>query len=223
MAKRLDALRRQILLDRSGGMDRGVVPVQEPVLGRHDRPFRLENFKKSSQGLLDVFGVHGFALGDLVRVNYALRVEEDEDHFLGPGRVDFCFSRAWQTLLNPLFGRPLRFRGVEGYGRLVHGHNVVQERQRMPPKKRQEVAAASHPLLHLLRRQKLGDPMGGLLNEAQIFLQDGVNGANRKPMRGGKFPSRYLPVFLNGGGDGSQNVAGPLRRRGADQRCFCPP
>ncbi len=95
--------------------------MQEPVLGCQDRPLRLENFKKSSQGLLDVFGVHGFALGEVVRVNDALRVEEDEDHLLGPGRVDFCFSRAWQTLLNPLFGPPLRFRGVEGYGRLVHG------------------------------------------------------------------------------------------------------
>jgi hypothetical protein len=103
MAKRLDALRRQILLDRSGGMDQGVVPVQEPVLGRHDRPLRLENFKKSSQGLLDVFGVHDFALGDVVRVNDTLRVEEDEDHLLGPGRVDFGFSGARQTLLHPLF------------------------------------------------------------------------------------------------------------------------
>ncbi len=77
----------------------------------------------------------------------------------------------------------------------------------MPPKKCQEVAAKSHPLLHLLRRQKLGDPTGGLLYEAQIFLQDGVNGANLKPMRGGKFPNRNPPVFLNGGGDRSQNVA----------------
>jgi hypothetical protein len=85
----------------------------------------------------------------------------------------------------------------------------------MPPKKHQEVAAGSHPLLHLLRRQKLGDPTGGLLNEAQIFLQDGVNGANRKLMRGGKFPNHYPPVFLNGGGDRSQNVAGPLRLLGA--------
>jgi hypothetical protein len=34
-------------------------------------------------------------------------------------------------------------------------------------------------------------------------------------MRGGKFPNRYPPVFLNGGGDRSQNVAGPLRLLGA--------
>ncbi len=105
-------------------MDRGVVPVQEPFLGRHNRPLRLENLKKSSQGLLDVFGVHGFSLGDLVRVDDALRVEEDEHHLLGPVAWTLAF-------LGPgrLFGRSLRFRGVEGYGRLVHSHNVVQERQ----------------------------------------------------------------------------------------------
>jgi hypothetical protein len=67
----------------------------------------------------------------------------------------------------------------------------------------------------LLRRQKLENPTGGLFNEAQIVLQDGVNGANRKAMGGGKFPNRYPPVILNGGGDGSQNVDGPLRLLGA--------
>ncbi len=97
----------------------------------------------------------------------------------------------------------------------------------MPLKKRQEVAARSHPLLLLLRRQQLGDLTGGLLSEAQIFLEDGVNGAHRKPMRGGKLPNHNTSVFLNGGSDRSQNVAGPLRLLGAgvgaDQRCFCPP
>ncbi len=85
----------------------------------------------------------------------------------------------------------------------------------MPPKKRQEVAARSHPLLLLLRRQHLRDPAGGLLYKAQIFLEDGVNGPNRKPVRGGKLPNRYPPVFLNGCGDRSQNVAGLLRLLGA--------
>jgi hypothetical protein len=30
-------------------------------------------------------------------------------------------------------------------------------------------------------------------------------------MRGGKFPNRYPPVFLNGGGDRRQKITGPLR------------
>ncbi len=52
--------------------------------------------------------------------------------------------------------------------------------------------------------------MGGLLYEAQIVLEDGVNGPNRKPMRGGKLANRNPPVFLYSGGDRCQNVAGPL-------------
>jgi hypothetical protein len=43
--------------------------------------------------------------------------------------MDFHFSGAWMTLLNPLLGLPLRRRGVEGYGGLVHGHYIIQERQ----------------------------------------------------------------------------------------------
>ncbi len=103
MAKCLDALCRQILLDRSGGMEWGVIPVEKPVLGHHDRPLRLENFQKPCQGLLDVFGVHSFAIGDVVSVDDTFCIEEDKDHLLGPGRMDFGFSGAWQTLLHPLF------------------------------------------------------------------------------------------------------------------------
>ncbi len=70
---------------------------------------------------------------------------------------------------------------MEGYGGLVHSDYsdyIIQERQRVPPKERQEVAAAVHSLLFLVRRQQLGDPSGGLLYEAQIVLEDGVNGPN---------------------------------------------
>jgi hypothetical protein len=83
-------------------MDPGVVPVQEPVLGRHDRPLRLENFQTPCQGLLDVFCVHSFALGDVVRADDTLRVKEDKYHLLGLGPMDFRFTREWLTLLNPL-------------------------------------------------------------------------------------------------------------------------
>ncbi len=57
---------------------------------------------KPCQGLLDVFGVHSFDLVEVVRVDDALCVEEDEHHLLGPGPMDFCLSGAWLTLLDPL-------------------------------------------------------------------------------------------------------------------------
>ncbi len=110
-------------------MDWGIVPVQEPLLGSHDRPLFSENLQKCCQGPLDVFGVHSFALGDVVRVDDALRVKEDKNHLLGLGCMDSRFSEAWLTLLNPLLGCQLRLRGVEGYGRLVHGYYIVQDRQ----------------------------------------------------------------------------------------------
>ncbi len=80
----------------------------------------------------------------------------------------------------------------------------------MPPKKHQEVAAGVHSLLFLRRRQQLGDPAGRLLYKAQIILEDGVNGPNQKPMRGGKLANHNLPVFLYSGSDRCQNIAGPL-------------
>jgi hypothetical protein len=98
----LDPLRRQVFLDCGSGMDRGVVPVHLQVLGRHDRPLCLENFQEPCQGLLDVFGVHSFSLGDVVHVDDTLHVKGDKYHLLGPGRMDFRFSGAWLTLLDPL-------------------------------------------------------------------------------------------------------------------------
>ncbi len=80
----------------------------------------------------------------------------------------------------------------------------------MPPKERQEVAAAVYSLLFLVRRQQIDDPAGGLLYEAQIVLEDGENGPNRKPMGGCKIPNHDPLVFLYGSGDRRQNAAGPL-------------
>ena len=63
MRDQLDALRHQELLDDGGGVDGRVVPVEKPVLGRHDGPFLPENDQKPCQGLLDVIGVDSFAAG----------------------------------------------------------------------------------------------------------------------------------------------------------------
>ncbi len=42
-----------------------------------------------------------------------------------------------------------------------------------------------------------------------------MSGPSRKPMHGIKLLNRNPPVFLNGGGDRSQNIASPLRLLGA--------
>jgi outer membrane protease len=61
----------------------------------------LQKLSRTYQGLLHLYGVDSFALGDVFCVDDTLRVKED-DHFFGPSCMDFGFSVAWLALLHSL-------------------------------------------------------------------------------------------------------------------------
>ncbi len=87
----------------------------------------------------------------------------------------------------------------------------MEDRQRLPPNEVQEGVAAFHSLVILISGQQLGDPAGRLFYQAQIVSQDCLNGPKRQAMRGSKFTNCYPLVFLNGRGNRSHGVVGPLR------------
>jgi hypothetical protein len=107
----------------------GVAPVQPPVLGRHVGPLLFENLQESGQSSPDVGVVNGLALGDIVCVDNALGIKEDKDYLLREMR-----SRALIGPGCPFFIHRLDCRGVEGYGGLIHGDNIVRDCQQPPTK-----------------------------------------------------------------------------------------
>ncbi len=64
--------------------------------------FLLKIIRNLATAFFDVFGFDSFALGDVIRVDHAFCVEEDEDHLFGSCGVNVGFYWAWLTLLNSL-------------------------------------------------------------------------------------------------------------------------
>jgi hypothetical protein len=138
----LHSLCRQEFHHRGGGVDQGIIPVQEPLLRQHDGPLLFENLEESGKGSLDVRGVDGEIL-----IEYAICIPENEDLLLRFLSMDFFLQKAWLALLHPLLLLLLCLRGVEGYGRLIHSHNIVPDCQRVMPKELNELLAALDSLI----------------------------------------------------------------------------
>jgi hypothetical protein len=208
-------------------VDRGVVPVQPPVLRRHYWSLLPENFQESGQSSPDVGGVDRFALRHEICIDNALRIKENEDHLLHPRSVHLCLQRAWLALLHPLFGLPLGFRGVEGNSGLVHGDYIVESRQGMLPEELKEVLTPLDSLIFLRRGEEFWDPASGLLYEAKIDGEGRLDRRKSMVQHVGQLSNCQAPVLLNGGGDSGHNVLSPLVyflcSSSADQRLISPP
>ena len=111
-----------------GGVNRGVVPQEEPLLLAQNWSLLLEMLHEAAQGLDDVLRVDSFAPGDDVGVDEPLRVEEGQDHLLCPAGLSLCLNRAWGSLLEPLFRLLISGGCVVRYSGFVHSNNVLQNR-----------------------------------------------------------------------------------------------
>ena len=158
-------------------MHRGIFPMEPPVSCRHIRPLLLQILHEASQGLHNVGCVDCNTPRNNIGVDQALRVEEGQDHLLGPAGLDLGLDGPWLPLEDPLFGLLFSQRGVVGYQGLIHGHNSVQHRQRPAANGGDEISADPDPLQHLFSGQKLRYPSGRLLNQAQIVMNDVENGS----------------------------------------------
>jgi hypothetical protein len=71
-------------------MDRGIVPVEPPLLFNHLRPLFLHLLQKVAQGLDDVFSIDSRTLGNDMAVDKAFAVKKRQQHLLGPAGMDLC-------------------------------------------------------------------------------------------------------------------------------------
>ncbi len=136
----------QPILDDGGGVDRSVIPMEEPLLLDHQGPLLPQMLHEAAQGLDDVIRVDGFAPGYDVGVDEPLRVEEGQNHLLRAAGLNLGLYGARLAFFYPLFGLFFRERGVVGHRRFVHGHNVVQNGHGLPLDQLNEVLRGPHSL-----------------------------------------------------------------------------
>ncbi len=102
-------------------MDRGVVPMEKPMLLSKYRPLLSEMPHEDVQDLHH--GVDGGAPGDDVHIDEAFADEKGEQHLFGSASLDLGLDWARLSLLNPLLGLFFALRHVIAHHRVVHHHD----------------------------------------------------------------------------------------------------
>ncbi len=208
-AEELDVVGSEPILHDGGGVDRGIVPVEKPMLLGQNRPLLSEMPHEDVEDLHDVRGVDGGAPRDDMHIDEALAVEEGEQHLFGSARLDLGLYWARLSLLNPLLGLFFALRRMVTNHRLVHSHNRVQHGERVALDRFNELRADLNSLLLLIVIQEFGHPPGRLLLQAQIVMKHGVNHQNGRPMGRSKCLDAHPAVIFNGGGDRGDESRGP--------------
>ncbi len=90
---------RHPIFDNGGSVDRSIVPVKEPLSGRHIWSLLLESRQELAQGLNNVVRVDRLALGNVICIDETLTVEKSQDHLLASCRMDLGLYRPRRSFL----------------------------------------------------------------------------------------------------------------------------
>ncbi len=145
---------RHPIFDNGGSVDRSIVPVKEPLSGRHIRSLLLESRQEFAQGLHNEVRVDRLDLGNVICI-YEPLVEKRQDHLFAFCRMDLGLYWPRLSFFGPLIRLHLGLRRMKTHSGLVHHHYGVQHRHCAAVNHCQKLFAGPDPLLLVSACQQL--------------------------------------------------------------------
>jgi hypothetical protein len=100
----LDPVSGELVFYYGGSVEGSIVPMEEPFLLNHHRPFLLQMFQEFVKGHHHVIGIDSGAPVYDVGVDEAFAVEKSQYYLFSLTCMDSGLERAWLAFLDPLLG-----------------------------------------------------------------------------------------------------------------------